>query len=159
MVQYDTTNFEQNDLSIKCSLSYHTIIFSPQFPAHYIHHDVINWKHCPRYWPSVRGTHWLPVNSPHKGQWRGALMFSLSCAWINDWVNDCDTGDLRRHCAHYDVPVMYAIEIRRSKWIRTTHLSISTRVVNRLWCTGIVVSVALLSNVWVKWPLLNCHST
>ena len=22
-------------------------------------------------------------HSPHKGQWRGALMFSLSCAWIN----------------------------------------------------------------------------
>ena len=22
-------------------------------------------------------------NSPHKGQWRGALMFSLICAWIN----------------------------------------------------------------------------
>ena len=37
------------------------------------------------YWPFVRGIHWSPVNSPHKGQWRGALMFSL--AWINDWVN------------------------------------------------------------------------
>ena len=24
-----------------------------------------------------------PVNSPHKGQWRGALMFSLISAWIN----------------------------------------------------------------------------
>ena len=24
-----------------------------------------------------------PVNSPHKGQWRGALIFSLICAWIN----------------------------------------------------------------------------
>ena len=27
-----------------------------------------------------------PVNSPHKGQWRGALMFSLVCVWINGWV-------------------------------------------------------------------------
>ena len=26
-----------------------------------------------------------PVNSPHKGQWRGALMFSLICVWINGW--------------------------------------------------------------------------
>ena len=25
----------------------------------------------------------VPVNSPHKVQWRGALMFSLICAWIN----------------------------------------------------------------------------
>ena len=26
--------------------------------------------------------------SPHKGQWRGALMFYLICARINDWVNN-----------------------------------------------------------------------
>ena len=26
-------------------------------------------------------------NSPHNGQWRGALMFSLICAWIHSWVN------------------------------------------------------------------------
>ena len=37
----------------------------------------------------------------HKGQWRGALMFSLICAWINGWVNNCEAGDLRRHRAHY----------------------------------------------------------
>ena len=47
----------------------------------------------------------VPVNSPHKGQWRGALMFSLICAWINDWVNNRDAGDLRRHHGHYDVNV------------------------------------------------------
>ena len=51
------------------------------------HDDVIKWKHFPRYWPFVRGIHRSPVNSPHKGQWRGAFMFSLICAWINDWVN------------------------------------------------------------------------
>ena len=32
--------------------------------------DVIKLKHFPRYWRSL-------VNSPHKGQWRGALLFSL----------------------------------------------------------------------------------
>ena len=42
--------------------------------------DVIKWKYFPRYWPFVRGIHRWPVNSPHKGQWRGALMFSLVCA-------------------------------------------------------------------------------
>ena len=42
-----------------------------------IHDDVIEWKHFPRYWPFVRGIHRSPVNSPHKGQWRGALMLSL----------------------------------------------------------------------------------
>ena len=52
------------------------------------HDDVIKWKHFPRYWPFVWGIHQSPVNSPHKGQWRGALMFSLICAWINVWVNN-----------------------------------------------------------------------
>ena len=46
-------------------------------------------------------------NSPgHKGQWRGALMFSLICAWTNAWVNNREAGDLRRHRSHYDVIVM-----------------------------------------------------
>ena len=39
------------------------------------HDGVIKWKHFPRYWPFVRGIHRSTVNSPHKGQWRGALMF------------------------------------------------------------------------------------
>ena len=68
------------------------------------------WRHqketFPRYWPSVRGIHRSPVNSPHKGQWRGALMFSLICVWINGWVNNRESGDLRRYLAHYDVTVM-----------------------------------------------------
>ena len=61
------------------------------------HDDVIKWKHFTRYWPFVRGIHWSPVNSPHKGQWRRALIFSLICAWINGWVNNGEAGDLRRH--------------------------------------------------------------
>ena len=71
-----------------------------------MHDDVIKWKHFPRYWPFVWGIRRSPVNSPHKGQWRGALMFSLICAWINVWVNNREAGDLRRHRAHYDVTVM-----------------------------------------------------
>ena len=67
------------------------------------HDDVIKWKHFPRYWPFVRGIHRSPVNSPHKGQWRGALMFGLIRALINSWVNNGEASDLRRHCAHYDV--------------------------------------------------------
>ena len=72
------------------------------------HDDVIKWKHFPRYWPFVRGIHRSPVNSPHKGQWRGALMFSLICVWINSWINNRKAGDLRRYQAHYDVIVMCA---------------------------------------------------
>ena len=48
------------------------------------HDDVIKWKHFPHYWSSfVRGIHRSPVDSPHKGQWRKSLMFSLICAWTN----------------------------------------------------------------------------
>ena len=50
--------------------------------------DVINWKLFPRYWPFVRGIYRSPVNSPHKDQCRGALMFSLIWAWTNGWLNN-----------------------------------------------------------------------
>ena len=49
-----------------------------------------------------------PVNSPHKGQWRGALMFTLICARINGWVNNREAGDLRRYRTHCDVIVMHS---------------------------------------------------
>ena len=71
-----------------------------------LHDDVINWKHFPCHWPFVRGIHRSPVNSQHKGQWRGALMFSLIRSWISSCVNNREAGDLRRHRAHYDVSVM-----------------------------------------------------
>ena len=71
------------------------------FAMVHFHDDVIKWKHFPRYWPFMWGIHRF-----HKGQWRGALLFSLICARINDWVNNRQPGDLGRHRAHYDVIVM-----------------------------------------------------
>ena len=71
-----------------------------------LHDNVIKWKHVPRYWPFVRGIPQSPVTSPHKGQWRGALMFSLISARINGWVNNGEACDLRRHRTHYDVIIM-----------------------------------------------------
>ena len=74
----------------------------------WVQDDVIKWKHFPRHWPFVRGFHLSPLNSPHKDQWCGALMFSLICAWIEDCVNNRKAGDLRRrHSTHYDVIVMW----------------------------------------------------
>ena len=70
------------------------------------HDDVIKWKHIPRYCPFVRGSHRSPVKSPHKGQWRGALIFSLICTRTNGWLNNREAGDLRRHRARYEVIVM-----------------------------------------------------
>ena len=76
-----------------------------------VHDDVIKWRHFPRYWPFVRGIHRSPVNPPHKGQWRRALMYSLICVWIIGWVNNHEARDMRRYRAHYDVTVMLQIAI------------------------------------------------
>ena len=81
-----------------------------------IHDDVIKWKHFPRYWPFVRGIHWSSVNFPHKGQWRGALMFSLICSWINDWATNREAGDLRRNRTRYDVTVMSFVGLFNWHW-------------------------------------------
>ena len=84
------------------------------------HDDVIKWNYFPRYCLLVRGTYRSPVNSPHKDQWCGALMFSLTCAWINGWVNTREAGDLRRHHAHYGIIVMSLTGmpgVRFVKWI------------------------------------------
>ena len=89
-------------------------------PLPLIHDDVIKWKHFPRYWPFVRGIHRSPVNSPHKGQWRGALMFSLICVWINSWVINGKAGDLRRYRVHYDVTVMITQEVPHLPWLNVT---------------------------------------
>ena len=72
---------------------------------------VIKWKHFPRYLPFFRGIHRSPVDSLHKGQWRGALMFSL--IWTNVWANNQDSGDLRHHRAHYDVTVMILTSLQQ----------------------------------------------
>ena len=72
----------------------------------------------PRYWPFVRVIHWSPVNSPHKGQWRGALMFFFICAWINSWVNklaiETPSRPSWRHCnamffVHVIIMIVHAI--------------------------------------------------
>ena len=55
----------------------------------------------------MRSIHQSPVNSPHKSQWRGSLMFSLICVRINGGIKNHEAGDLERHRAHYNVFVMW----------------------------------------------------
>ena len=76
---------------------------------YFSHDDVIKWFPC--HWAFVWGIHRWPVKSPHKGLWRGAMMFSLIYAWINGWVNNREAGDLRRHRPHYDVSVMLSLRL------------------------------------------------
>ena len=75
-------------------------------PVHYVRYLV--WLRGTPWWHHqmeifsallTLGTHRSPVNSTHRGQRRGALMFSLICAWTNGWVNTRDTSDWRRHRA------------------------------------------------------------
>ena len=47
----------------------------------------------------------LAVDSPHKGQWRGALVFSLICGWSYGRADNRDPGDLSNR-ARYDATVM-----------------------------------------------------
>ena len=75
--------------------------------VHHYHDDVIKWKHFPRYWLFVWGIHRSPVNPPHKGQWRGPLMFTFICVWINNR----EAGDLRRYRDHYDITLMSSMRI------------------------------------------------
>ena len=68
--------------------------------------DIIKWKHFLPYWSFMRGIYQSLVNSPHKGQRRGAWIFSLICTWTNRWGSNRDAGDLRCCHAHYDVTAM-----------------------------------------------------
>ena len=76
----------------------------------FLHNSKSWWRHQMETFSALMalcaGNSPVPVNSPHKGQWRGALMFSLICAQINDWVNNREAGNLRRHRGHCDVTVM-----------------------------------------------------
>ena len=66
------------------------------------HDDVIRWKHfrvtghlCREF----TGRRWIPCTKVSDAE--------LWCfLWINAWVYNREAGDLRRHCAHYDVIVM-----------------------------------------------------
>ena len=111
--------------------------------------DVIKRNHFPRCWPFVRVIHRSPVNSPHKGQWRGALIFSLICAWIKDWINSREAGDWRRLRHHYDViiivlPVCMGSLKRQSLWggCIDSWLDLS--------CTASMCSLRWTSSHWKK---------
>ena len=101
-----------------CNLGpcYNRMIYSKIFPiAHPCGRDRAWWRREMETFSALLtlcvGIYRSPMNSPHKGQWRWTLMFSLICAWTNGWVNNRDASDLRRHRAHYDVTVMCEIRI------------------------------------------------
>ena len=107
------------------------------------------------YWPFASGIHRSLVYSLHKGQWRGALMFSLICTWTNGRANDRNAGDLRRYRAHYDVTVMWTFTIRAWKehghwlcWFVSHGIQANTSKFQRMFMSELV-SISLTGNtVW-----------
>ena len=73
-----------------------------------IHDDVIKWKKISALLVLCKGN---PTESPHKGQWRRALIISLICVLTTGLANNRAAGYLIRHCAHYDVTVKMFIEL------------------------------------------------
>ena len=100
----------------------------------------------------VQGIHRSPVNSPHKGQWRGALMFSLICVWISGWVNNGEAGDLRHYRAHYDITVM--ITIHPKNYVDGSHYALFCYGPEEIFfpMLGGIASQALYYMVSVKQP-------
>ena len=117
---YQLLNISNKSIYIYINHFYNRHLPSPPHLAETdVHRSTKQSIKAPHYWPLVNGIHglkWFPSKrpwvwklcpcSPHKGQRRGALMFSLICAGINGWVNNRKAGDLRRHRVHYDVTVM-----------------------------------------------------
>ena len=79
-----------------------------------------------------------------KGQWRGALIFSLVCALANVWVNNRDAGDLRRHRSHYYVTVMVRAATCPVAHINV-HLSISVQKTRKI---AKSVVMGLCCSIW-----------
>ena len=96
--------------SYTCFLSLTTLWMPRRVCVHvYAHDDVIKWKYFSRNWPFVRRIHRSPVNSPQKGQWRGALIVRPLCfdLRLNKRLSKQSwCWWLRRHRAHHDVIVM-----------------------------------------------------
>ena len=92
---------------VEQSLAYHGQTAHIRTFSHYnrlTHDGVIKWKYFPCDCPFVRRIHRSPVNSPHKGQWRGALVFfyvrqnkELGEQWWGWWF-ETPSHPLWRHC-------------------------------------------------------------
>ena len=136
-----------NNMDVAVYILLHTHQDNTPVPKWANHDDVIKWNHFPRYWPFVQGINRSPVNSPHKGQWHGALTFSLICTRINGWVNNGEAGDLRRHCVHYDVTAMWWAVISSYGYRYHVTLCIGHLHPITVYKTGFWVCIVLVTSV------------
>ena len=117
------------------------------------------WRHQMETFSATRaGNSPVPVNSPHKGQWRGALMFSLIYAWINDWVNNREAGDLGRQRGHCDVIVMlmlYAVDFFLCTFLAYSVLAVKYEPASNKEIAGLSTSRSLSGIVVMQYILHN----
>ena len=128
------------------------------------HDDVIKWEHVPRYCPFARGIHWSPVNFPHKSQWCGALMFSLTYTWINGWVNwwfETPSRPLWSHCNDDIITPKETIKqnVIQNKWVNLCPTRCALSIYNitiSSCCCGCVYVFFLIENqsLCVFWAIL-----
>ena len=120
-----------------------------------LYDDVIKWKHFLRYWSFARRIHRWGVDSPDKGQWRGALEFSFMCAW-KMLSSNRDAGDFWRHGAHCNLIVgvmliiwCYANDCPHRP--RTITVSLPTK--GDFWLTNL----GIRSIHWLIFIFARCH--
>ena len=133
--------------------------------------DIITWSNGNIFrvigllWGESTGHRCSPVDSPHKGQWRRTLTFSLICAWANGWGNIWDACDLQSHRAQYDVTV---IEGRKSYWnMRVWWQNSASNFMKRtyIFCTVRVILIDSQRSVYfigtndgpVHWSIYTFH--
>ena len=67
------------------------------------------WRHQMEIFSGLSTGHrWIPLTKASDAE----LWFFFICAWTNDWANNGDAGDLRRHRAHYDVTVVLCVSLK-----------------------------------------------
>ena len=74
--------------------------------------DVIKWTYFPRCWPFMGGIHRSLVDCPHKGQWRGALIFPLINihSWEATWSpNRCSIQKQLDMCSYLKCEYLFCI--------------------------------------------------
>ena len=99
-------NFKQNLVMNGWDISSETALWVHSSEVKWAHDDVIKWKHFPRYWPFVWGIHRSPVNSPHKGQWCGALMFFFNLCLNKRLIKQLWVWWFETPSDYYDVTVI-----------------------------------------------------
>ena len=97
--------------------------------------DVIKWKLFPRYWPFLQGIHRSSVNSLHKGQWPGALMFSLIAVEARAWVNNYNPEKIIAVIIYTreGVPTWQRIAVP-SRYVPAKNCQMSTKRICVFWC-------------------------